>query len=69
MDTKDTKGKLLILTFVPLVFFVLNSTRDTKIRNGGALRRQSDFPHQALEPRIGTNFVPTWVALEPDEPV
>jgi hypothetical protein len=30
MDTKDTKESPTILTFVSLVSFVLNSTRDTK---------------------------------------
>jgi hypothetical protein len=33
MDTKDTKESPIILTFVSLVSFVLNSTRDTKICN------------------------------------
>jgi hypothetical protein len=33
MDTKDTKESPLILTFVTLVSFVSNSTRDTTISN------------------------------------
>jgi hypothetical protein len=31
MDTKDTKESPIILTFVSLVSFVLNATRDAKI--------------------------------------
>jgi hypothetical protein len=31
MDTKDTKESPIILTFLSLVSFVLNATRDAKI--------------------------------------
>ena len=33
MDTKDTKDNPIILTFVSLVSFVLNASRDAKICN------------------------------------